>query len=100
MKLISNAQKIHELTNSKLLKGKNITNVLNQLNTDINKYNIKKIIGHNINFDLNFVMAEIKRNNINLNLFNLKAIDIMYYNHEYEYPKLENYMNYYTKRNL
>lgn len=84
-----NAQKIHELTNSKLLKGNNITNVLNQLNTDINKYNIKKIIGHNINFDLNFVMAEIKRNNINLNLFNLKPIDIMYYNHEYEYPKLE-----------
>ena len=45
-------------------------------------------------------MAEIKRNNINLNLFNLKAIDIMYYNHEYEYPKLENYMNYYTKKEI
>ena len=83
------AQKIHEITNKQMLKGKKIIDVLNKLKEDINIYDIKIIIGHNINFDLNITIAEIKRNNIDLNLFNFDKVDTLYFNHEYEYPKLE-----------
>lgn len=83
------AQKIHKITNKQILKGKKIIDVLNKLKDDIITHNVKIIIGHNINFDLNITMSEIKRNNINLNLFNYDKVDTLYFNHEYEYPKLE-----------
>tara|TARA_Y100000768_G_scaffold373420_3_gene342027 strand:+ start:8658 stop:9224 length:567 start_codon:yes stop_codon:yes gene_type:complete len=88
-KINKDAQKIHEITNKQMLKGKKIIDVLNKLKDDITTNNVKIIIGHNINFDLNITMAEIKRNNINLNLFNYEKVDTLYFNHNYEYPKLE-----------
>ena len=51
------------------------------------KYNVKIIVGHNINFDFNILKGEIIRNNLDINIDLLK-VDTINFFHNYDYPKL------------
>jgi DNA polymerase III subunit alpha len=78
----------HGITNKKArINGNNIKLVLKKLRHDIEKYKVKIIVGHNINFDLNVLKAEIIRSNLDINL-NLLKVDTIKFYHNYEYPKL------------
>lgn len=80
--------KFHGITNKKANKdGNQINLVLKKLKKDMEKNNVKIIVGHNINFDINVLKAELIRNNLDLNL-NLVKVDTINFFHKYDYPKL------------
>tara|TARA_B110000208_G_scaffold190884_1_gene256033 strand:+ start:2835 stop:3392 length:558 start_codon:yes stop_codon:yes gene_type:complete len=84
------AQRVHQITDEMMNDdGKDIKEILNQLNEDIDKNSIEFIIGHNINFDYNIIHSEFLKNEIEFNNKNIKLIDTISYKHDYEYPKLE-----------
>ena len=84
------AQRVHQITDEMIQnEGIEIKSILNQLNNDIQKYNIQFIIGHNINFDYNIIHSEFFKNEIEFKNENMKLIDTINFNHDYEYPKLE-----------
>ena len=80
--------KFHNITNEIANnKGYDLKKVLNKFFNDIN--DVKFIVGHNIPFDLNIIKSEILRNNLDHDLDDKNIIDIMNFNHDYEFPKLE-----------
>jgi DNA polymerase III subunit alpha len=87
-KISKKSIEFHGITNKKArLKGNDIKLVLKKLKNDIEKFKIKIIVGHNINFDLNILKAEIKRYELDLNLDLLK-VDTINFFHNYDFPKL------------
>lgn len=84
------AQKVHQITNETIKdEGQDIKDVLNKINDDLEKYNIRVIVGHNIMFDYNILNAEFIRNNLTIYNEKIQTVDIINYNHDYEYLKLE-----------
>lgn len=54
---------IHGVTNEMALSGMNIINLLEEIDKDIKTYNVKRLVAHNIDFDMNILLSECYRYN-------------------------------------
>lgn len=94
------AQNVHQITNETINdEGKNINDVLSNLNEDFKKFKIRFIVGHNIMFDYNILNAEFIRNDLEIYNEKIQLVDTISYNHDYGYLKLEDlYEKLYNKK--
>jgi hypothetical protein len=83
-----NTIKIHGITNEIAKeKGTEIEEVLKKFKEDLKDIDI--IVTHNQSFHLKTIMAEFVRYNIPFSFEKYKKIDLINYNHELKFPKLE-----------
>ena len=64
---------IHGVTNEMALAGVEIRDILKEIEKDFKTYNVKRIVAHNIDFDMNILLSECYRysqENSNENLIN------------------------------
>jgi DNA polymerase III alpha subunit (gram-positive type) len=90
------ASNIHRITTDKALsEGKDLIEVLNKFNIEIDNCNI--LVAHNMNFDSKIIGAEMIRKNLTTNLFSKQLICTMEVssafckipgNYGYKWPKL------------
>lgn len=54
---------IHGVSNEMALAGMSILDLLNEIENDMKNYNVKRIVAHNIDFDMNILLSECYRYN-------------------------------------
>lgn len=97
---ITNSE-FHGITNEMCInKGKTIEKTLMRINDDVDKYNVKNIVSHNIEFDINILLSECYRCNSLLTNKLLKCntyctmLNGQEYMNVYKWPKLEQLYEY------
>ena len=83
------AVSIHKITKEKAEKeGKLVKDVMTELKEDLKK--VKYIVSHNVPFHIKPIQVECFRTYTSINFSKFTYIDTISYNHNFDFPKLQN----------